>query len=91
MAPRAGEYGPLLKDHTLREQFALLQLRFASAPSEIKASLLSAYLKMQVILSSYSRTRATPIKPTSSTQPAFTPFTVRDTCVATVSCIQLGQ
>ena len=44
----AGEYGHLLKDPTLREQFALLQLRFPSATTEIKASLLSAYLKMQV-------------------------------------------
>ena len=43
-----GEYGHLLKDPTLREQFALLQLRFPSATTEIKASLLSAYLKMQV-------------------------------------------
>ena len=44
----AGEYGHLLKDPTLREQFAQLQLRFPSATTEIKASLLSAYLKMQV-------------------------------------------
>ena len=44
----AGEYGPLLAETSLREQFGLLQARFAAAPSEIKAALLSAYLKLKV-------------------------------------------